>query len=170
MAGQRKRLSKEQSAEAVELARTMLVKREHKHAIKAALRRLLGPTAPRTCERLLARARALILENIGRGKLYLRALSLAGYEMAVADPDASVRDRIKALERVDRLMGLEDRPNQLPALEVFLSYLPAAMAEQFRQALRDHLRLPPEPAEPVVPPPTNGRPSRLPRDPDPPLF
>jgi hypothetical protein len=62
----------------------------------------------------------------------------------------------------------------LPPLEVFLSYLPAAMAEQIKQALRDHLRLPREPAappaEPMPPPLANGR-SRLPLDPDPPpLF
>jgi hypothetical protein len=175
----RRRLSKEQSAEAVELAQTMLVRREHKATIKKALRTLLGPTSARTLERLLARARDLILDNIGRGKLMMRSLSLAGYEAVITDPAASARDRLFALTRIDKLMGLEDRPNLLAPLEVLLSFFPAALAEQVRQALREHMQaptpsgnghVPPPPPEPPPPPPTTSR-SRIPLDPDlPPLL
>jgi hypothetical protein len=167
-----KRRTKEQIAEAIELAHALLMQRCRKHVIKAALRRHFnGVLSARSAERYLSRARDMIAAELGRGKAYLRALSLASYEQIVGDPDASARDRINALTRIDKLMGLEARDGQLPPLEVFLSYLPAAMAEQIKQALRDHLRLPREPAAPPAEPPpqANGH-SRLPLDPDPPLF
>jgi hypothetical protein len=172
MAGQRR--TKEQIAEAVELARTLLLQRTDKRRIKAALRSYFGGSlAPRSIERYLARARAMILGELGRGKAFLRALSLLNYEQIIADPSTPAVARVKALTRIDKLMGLEDRPNSLPPLEVFLSFLPAAMAEQIRQALREHLRIPAASANgdapPPPPPPANGHGrNRLPLDPDPP--
>jgi hypothetical protein len=164
-----KRRTREQIAEAVELARTLILERRRKSEIKRLLRRHFdGVLSPRSCERFMARAREAILAELGRGKAFLKALSLAGYKQIVADPNTSAHDKINALTRIDKLMGLEERA-PLPPLELFLSFLPAAVAEQFRQGLRDHLHRPAEPPA-ERPPHTNGHSSRLPPDPDLPLF
>jgi hypothetical protein len=149
----------------------MLLQRAHKASIKAALRAYFGGVlSSRSVERYVSRARDIIMSELGRGKAFLRALSLLNYEQIVADPNTSARDRIRALARIDKLMGLEEH-GPLPPLETILALMPTAMADEFRRALREHLHRPAA-APPAEPPPLangSGR-SRLPLDPDlPPL-
>ena len=49
---------------------------------------------------------------------------------------ASHRDKTKAQERIDKLLGLEDKSNQ-PPLEVVLGQLPAAVSGPLRQLLAE---------------------------------
>src|SRR3989304_1107078 len=60
-----------------------------------------GPTYP------AARGRTIMLAEIARAKTELRAESLALYRAIIAEPKASNRDKIKAQERIDKLLALE---------------------------------------------------------------
>jgi hypothetical protein len=101
-----KRRTRQQVSEAIELARGLLLQRSPKHVIKAALRHYFGGVlSARSAERYVSRARDMVTAELGRGKAYLRALSLASYEQIVGDPATPARDRINALTRIDKLMG-----------------------------------------------------------------
>jgi hypothetical protein len=136
------RYTRQQIAEAVETARELLVEHVAKGRIKHALRGKLGDVSARYLETIISRAREQLLREASHGKAYLKALSLAAYQRIIGDPDTSTRERIRALARVDKLMGLEDRLNGLPPLETVLAFFPEPLATQVRDAIRSHLRAP----------------------------
>jgi hypothetical protein len=129
-------------AERIELCRSMLLRRVPKSTIKKAFRQRFGADIDHgTIERYLTRAREAMLIDLTRGKQALRADSLAFYESILADPNAPYRDKVRAQERIDKLMGLEDKSNQ-PPLEVVLGQLPPAIAGPLRGLLAERVRPP----------------------------
>lgn len=66
----------------------------------------------RTADSYAARARALLLEELGSDREEHRAGSLAFYRSICADAAAAPRDRLLARKRVDELLGL-DAPKQV---------------------------------------------------------
>jgi hypothetical protein len=63
--------------------------------------------SPRTVERYLRHARGEMVESTGKDLDVLRKEAIAVYQAIIDDPEAENRDRIRARERVDRLLGLE---------------------------------------------------------------
>jgi len=61
----------------------------------------------RTAEEYLARARARLLLRLDQKKSEHRAESLAFYEGAILDSQATVGEKIRARERIDKLLALE---------------------------------------------------------------
>jgi hypothetical protein len=132
--------SVEEVAERIELCRSMLLRRVPKATIKKAFRQRFGQDIDHgTIERYLTRAREAMLVDLTRGRQNHRAGSLAFYESVLADHNASLRDKVKAQERIDKLLGLEDKSNQ-PPLEVVLGQLPAAISEPLRGLLAERVR------------------------------
>ena len=80
-----------------------------------------------------------MLTDLTIGRQFHRANALAYYESVLADRTASHRDKTKAQERIDKLLGLEDKSNQ-PPLEVFLGQLPAVVSEPLRRVLAERVR------------------------------
>ena len=130
----------EEIAERIELCRSMLLRRVPKATIKKAFRTRFGAKlSHRTIERYLARAREALLADLTRGRQTHRADALGFYESVLADHTASLRDKVKAQERIDKLLGLEDKSNQ-PPLEVVLGQLPAAIADPLRGLLAQRVQ------------------------------
>jgi hypothetical protein len=63
--------------------------------------------SPRTVERYLRRARDEMLAETGQDKSQLRAEGYGFYREMRANGKASDKDRLKAQERIDKLLGLE---------------------------------------------------------------
>jgi hypothetical protein len=80
-----------------------------------------------------------MLDDLTRGRQTHRAGALALYESMLADPNVAIRDKVKAQERIDKLLGLEDKSNQ-PPLEVILGQLPTQIAEPLRGLLAERVR------------------------------
>ncbi len=130
----------EEIAERIELCRSLLLRRVPKATIKKAFRQRFGAGIDHgTVERYLTRAREAMLADLTRRRQTHRAGALAFYESVLADHTASVRHKVKAQERIDKLLGLEDKSNQ-PPLEVVLGQLPAPIAEPLRRLLAERVR------------------------------
>jgi hypothetical protein len=130
----------EEVAERIELCRSMLLRRVPKSTIKKAFRQRFGQDIDHgTIERYLTRAREAMLDDLTRGRQTHRAGALAFYESVLADHTASLRDKVKAQERIDKLLGLEDKSNQ-PPLEVVLGQLPTAVSYPLRRLLAERVR------------------------------
>ena len=63
--------------------------------------------SPRTVERYLRRARDLMIKETGKPQIEHRAESLAFYQHVRKKHEEETRDRIRAQERIDKLLGLE---------------------------------------------------------------
>jgi hypothetical protein len=132
-----RRPSVEEIAERIELCRSLLLRRVAKATIKKAFRQRFGTDIDHaTIERYLTRAREAMLSDLTRGRQNHRAGALAFYESIFDDHTASVRDKVKAQERIDKLLGLEDKSNQ-PPLEVILGNMHPRFAEPLRRILAD---------------------------------
>ncbi len=82
----------------------------HKHQIKRYLaERCMSDVSPRTVERVMADARELIKHSAKASKADMAAEALAFYRAMKADPNTPPRDRIKAQECIDHLLGLSAR-------------------------------------------------------------
>ena len=92
-----------------------------------------------TIERYLTRARGHAADLTSRTAESPGRRRSAFYESVLADSKASIRDKVRAQERIDKLLGLEDKTNQ-PPLEVVLGQLPATLAEPLRGLLADRVR------------------------------
>lgn len=91
----------------IALVADMMAAGHHKHEIKAAVAdRCVTAVSPRTIERLLSDARELIKVSAKTTKADMAAEALAFYRSVKADRTAPHRDRIKAQERIDELLGL----------------------------------------------------------------
>lgn len=84
----------------------LLAQGNTKGAVKSALIKAYDISA-RTCETYLARARELLLAETGKPAGEHRAESLAFYQTIKADPNASTIAKLKAQERIDKLLALE---------------------------------------------------------------
>ncbi|HEV3023438.1 MAG TPA: hypothetical protein VGX76_13280 [Pirellulales bacterium] len=90
----------------IERTRCLLAAGNRKADVKKALIAAYGVCA-RTCENYIARAREKILEGTGKPKDEHRAEALAFYETLKTSPESPVVAKIKAQERIDKLLGLE---------------------------------------------------------------
>src|SRR5262245_28000438 len=121
--------------ERVELVRTLLLRRVSKSTIKKVMReKYREDFSARTIEDYIARARQIIAENIGRGRQSMRAESLATYEAVIASPESNPFAKIKAQERINKLMTLEGDADA-PDLEKLLALLPDSLAGPIRRAV-----------------------------------
>lgn len=101
-----KKPTREEIEARIEYTLFLLSRRLYKSDIKKMLIRKYHVVA-RTCEVYLSRARAILIKGTGKTKEEHRVASLNFYESIIAGPDSTLRDRIYANERLDRLLGLE---------------------------------------------------------------
>lgn len=93
-------------AERVELCQDMIFAGARKRAIVSAVKERWG-VSTRTVESYISRAQRQMVDESGRSKEMWRAEQLGKY-LAIAHSDASRPiDKIKALERIDKILGLE---------------------------------------------------------------
>lgn len=83
----------------------------HKSQIKTLFQKKFDCSA-RTVERYLARARARMIELSGKSKEEHRQEALAFYLSCLRHPEATVKEKVYARERIDKLLGL-DAPQQV---------------------------------------------------------
>jgi len=129
-----KRPTREELAERVELARHLLAMGCRKSYIKKRLRKKYGDLDHATIERYLTRAREEILAATGVPRPEHRGWSLAFYGAIRSNLRFGAKERLKAQERIDKLLGLEDK-SPPDILEQFLASLPAELARALRAAL-----------------------------------
>ncbi len=91
--------------ECIRIARELAARRIPKGTIKRTLGEQYGLTA-RSVERVMARVREEALEEFSRPKSDHQADAMEFYSSVIRDPKASVRDKIRAQEGLDRLYGL----------------------------------------------------------------
>lgn len=125
-------------AERIEFIRSAIVKRKPKSVIKSEFTEKFGKVSPRTIERYLSRARELILSTAADSRDWFRAQSLALYGSILSGDKVKVRDRIKAQERIDKLLGLESKI-PMTGLEEFLASLPPEFVAELRRVLGEQL-------------------------------
>ena len=94
------------SDESITVAELALSRRMKKGVIKEILRKRFD-VSTRTTERILARARANIVEASGKPRESHREDAYAFYSSVISDPSAAVRTKLIAQERIDKLLGLE---------------------------------------------------------------
>jgi hypothetical protein len=123
----------EEMEERVDYTARMLARRVVKSDIKRELKSRYGVTA-RTCEEYLSRARGVVLSWTGKAKAEHRVDSLAFYE-SVLQGDASVAEKIKAQERIDKLLGLEEPQRLKLSLDDILDQLPPDLSAETRRAI-----------------------------------
>lgn len=99
--------TREQRAEAVDIALRLLKARQTTADIKAVLRRKYPGLGHRQAMTDIARARERQLAELGRPKVEHQADAYAFYDSVVKNSKEETRDRIKAQERIDKLLGLE---------------------------------------------------------------
>lgn len=86
----------------------------HKSQMKTAIRECFkgsefADPSTATIERLISEARAELRNRLGvdRGDEKLNAIAV--YEAVIRDPNATHGERIKAQERIDKILGLENK-------------------------------------------------------------
>jgi hypothetical protein len=87
-------------------AARMLSRRAYKHEVIRLLKDQYG-CSRRTCERILARARALLVALSDKSRDEHRDDALAWYVSVQRDPDASLETKMVSQARINRLLGLE---------------------------------------------------------------
>ena len=100
------RSTKKEYERRVQMVRKMLAARMTNGEIKRIASTQFG-TSPRTVEEYIRRARALMLAEIGKSVEEHRSDAYALYCSIIANPNTPDRERIKAQERIDKLLGLE---------------------------------------------------------------
>jgi hypothetical protein len=104
--GRRNRATRAEERDRIERTRQLLAAGSYKGEVKKALIAAYGISA-RTCEAYISRARAEILAGTGRSEDEHRADALALYESIKADPNSTNIEKLKAQERIDKLLALE---------------------------------------------------------------
>ena len=82
-------------------------------AIKSKLRERFGELSARTCASYRSRACAMFLEQAGQSREEIRAESFAFYKNVISDPKATLRERLLARERIDKIFGIETLRTEL---------------------------------------------------------
>jgi hypothetical protein len=100
------RPTKAQIEERIQACVKLLSQGKRKEEIKKAVMRQYDVVA-RTVEVYLSRARVILLKQSQKSATEHRADSYALYLEIASDTKAARRDRIKARERIDKLLGLE---------------------------------------------------------------
>lgn len=100
------RPTRQQQQDQIELTRKLIAQGQSKGDIKRALYAAYN-VSPRTVERYLARAREFLLAESQRPQPEHRSESLAFYHQILTDKDATPIVKLKARERIDKLLALE---------------------------------------------------------------
>lgn len=95
-----------ESAERTHQVLEWLVEGRYKHQIVRQARDLWG-IQYRQVQNYITRARQILAEEGGTSREDLRSESLMYYKQVCADPSLPPRERIRARQRIDQLMGLE---------------------------------------------------------------
>jgi hypothetical protein len=103
--------TKDELAERLDFTFELLSRGLHKSEIKKQIRAKYGDLSARTIESYLSRAREKVLLLIQSNKNTVRAESYAFYEAMQRDGNATVREKILARERIDKLLGLDAPTN-----------------------------------------------------------
>lgn len=111
-----------QTPEAIAMAELALCRRTHKFNIKAMLTKHFvdnGLPAPsgNSIERILSRAREALATRINKSRADHRGEAYALYDSILNDPHASIKDKLYAQERIDKLLGLEVKVADSPAVD-----------------------------------------------------
>lgn len=107
---ERKTLRKPTNEELHKRVRTVfdwLCSGKREHEIERLLRAEPHNLSKRSAIRYLARARDMLVAETKRSREEHRAESLATYRAILDDPESEPRDRVRAQERIDKLLGLE---------------------------------------------------------------
>lgn len=97
--------SSEAVVERLDYVRELLAKGHHDGEIRKLTAQKFG-CAPRTVHRYLTTVRGNIREETGRDVTEMRGDSLEFYRGILTNPNASVRDKIRAREAMDKILGL----------------------------------------------------------------
>src|SRR5262249_2759293 len=106
--------TRDESAERIEYVRSLLIQHHPPSVIKRMVRTKYRDLSTRTILVYMSRARDLILVQAREEKLFQRALSLGPYEPVIRENQADPLARIKAQERIDKLLGLEEKSPKAP--------------------------------------------------------
>lgn len=117
--------------ELVEECAECLAQRMHKHQIKRHLEELLGfKYSAATHEKLLGRAKKIIIERSARPRSEHLALAIEFWEKLMADPEATKRDKMKCQRELQELLGLGAKWGSIRDMS------PDDQAEMLRQAVK----------------------------------
>lgn len=103
-----KKLTSDQKKEAEQRTIELLAKGTRTGEVKRIIEEEFG-IKRRSVEPYLRRAREAMRAETGKSVEDLRAESYAFYQSILASPDVTAREKIKARERIDKLLGL-DKP------------------------------------------------------------
>jgi hypothetical protein len=130
----KKRATDAELEEIIDFTRDCIAKRLRPSTIKMAIRTRFGECDHRTIGTYIARAREQLLIEVAKGKHILRSEQKEFYESIIGDPDEKTRERLRAAERLDALMGLQDNTLQNPVVG-FLESLPPNLRRAVSQAI-----------------------------------
>lgn len=98
--------SQKDVAERVESAKVLVNGRLHHSQVRRALMKTYDVSRAQA-DRYIKRAKELIAAEVGRPAQSHREDAYSFYRGILTDKNASIRDKIKAQERLDKLLGLE---------------------------------------------------------------
>jgi hypothetical protein len=102
--------TEQEHAERINRTKTYLSIGMTKGEIKKELKREFGVNH-RTVERYLARAREIIIFELRENKDSHAARSLGFYRSVLSNPNACIRDKLRAQQRIDFMLGLHTDTN-----------------------------------------------------------
>lgn len=102
-----KKATAEEIEERVEACEQMIALGRYNGEIKRAMAKQYG-ISPRTAESYIKKARTAMLNRRGETRDGLQADAMAFYQSIIRDENASNRDKIRARERIDKLLGLDE--------------------------------------------------------------
>ncbi|QDT94479.1 hypothetical protein [Gimesia algae] len=106
--GPRVRTSRQRSEQIVRLIKKMIGRGSYLSEIKTAIAEEFN-LSRRSVERYITRARREMLKEVEQGLEQHRADSLYFYRSVIDSPKSTERDRLRARERIDRLLGLDTK-------------------------------------------------------------
>ena len=104
--GPRNRPTQEEFRERVQLVKQLLASGYRRWEIKKHICEKFLGIKVRVVEHYISHARAILLDETGKPKAILRGESYGVYLSAIKAPDCEWRDKIRAQEAIDRLLGL----------------------------------------------------------------
>lgn len=123
-----RRPTEQEHAERINRTKTYLSSGMTKGEIKKELNREFGVNH-RTVERYLARAREILIFELRENNDSHAARSLGFYRSVLGNPNVSIRDQIRAQERIDFMLGLHTDTNP-PSTVGATEYLTRVEIEQ----------------------------------------
>lgn len=105
-----KRITREQQSQLVQAVKQLLSQGKHPSDIKRAINREYE-LSPRSVERYITRARREMIDHLEAPTNQLRSESFVFYLTIINDSRSSQRERLRARERIDKLLGLDTPPH-----------------------------------------------------------